>query len=81
MLCLAILVGVLAFAGCKQKNNDETTVPPNTDAAIDNIARGYHAVRAARSAGTARKTRAADTAHKTGKQKARCNNPKTRTGR
>lgn len=37
MLCLAILVGVLAFAGCKQKNNDETTVPPNTDAAIDNI--------------------------------------------
>lgn len=37
MLCLAILVGVLAFAGCKQKNNDETTVPPDTDAAIDNI--------------------------------------------
>lgn len=37
MLCLAILVGVLAFAGCKQKNNDETTAPPNTDAAIDNI--------------------------------------------
>ena len=37
MLCLAILVGVLALAGCKQKNNDETTVPPDTDAAIDNI--------------------------------------------
>lgn len=37
MLCLALLVGVLAFAGCKQKNNDETTVPPDTDAAIDNI--------------------------------------------
>lgn len=37
MLCLAILVGVLAFAGCKQKSNDETTVPPDTDAAIDNI--------------------------------------------
>lgn len=40
MLCLAILVGVLAFAGCKQKNNDETTVPPDTDAAIDNIVGG-----------------------------------------
>lgn len=37
MLCLAILVGVLAFAGCKPKSNDETTVPPDTDAAIDNI--------------------------------------------
>lgn len=37
MLCLVILVGVLAFAGCKQKNNDETTVPPDTEAAIDNI--------------------------------------------
>lgn len=40
VLCLAILVGVLAFAGCKQKNNDETTAPPNTDAAIDNIVGG-----------------------------------------
>ena len=40
VLCLAILVGVLAFAGCKQKNNDETTAPPDTDAAIDNIVGG-----------------------------------------
>lgn len=36
-VALILCATMFLFCGCKPKSNDETTVPPDTDAAIDNI--------------------------------------------